>query len=74
MTHHVLFVNSRLAKPMTDIVYSIVKLFDSIVEANRIRQLRRQTVRELNRLSDRELLDMGISRYDIDTLADSLKY
>lgn len=29
----------------------------------------RETVRELSRLSDRELEDLGISRYDIDGIA-----
>lgn len=31
-------------------------------------QKRRQTRRELNSLSDRELNDLGISRYDIDRI------
>lgn len=29
----------------------------------------RETVRELSRLSDRDLADLGISRYDIDAVA-----
>jgi len=29
----------------------------------------RQTVRELSRLSDRDLADLGISRFDIDSVA-----
>jgi uncharacterized protein YjiS (DUF1127 family) len=29
----------------------------------------RQTVRELSRLSDRDLADLGISRFEIDTVA-----
>ncbi len=29
----------------------------------------RETVRELSQLSDRELEDLGISRYDIDRIA-----
>lgn len=29
----------------------------------------RETVNELSRLSDRELADVGINRYDIDTTA-----
>ena len=31
----------------------------------------RQTVRELSRLSDRDLADLGISRFDIDSVARS---
>jgi uncharacterized protein YjiS (DUF1127 family) len=29
----------------------------------------RETVRELSRLSDRDLADLGISRFEIDTVA-----
>ena len=29
----------------------------------------RETVRELSRLSDRDLADLGISRFDIDSVA-----
>ena len=29
----------------------------------------RQTVRELSRLADRDLADLGISRFDIDSVA-----
>lgn len=74
MTHHILFVNSRMAKPITDLVFSLVKLIDSFIATSKARNKRRQTVKELGRLSDRELLDMGISRYDIDMIADSIKY
>ena len=31
----------------------------------------RETVRELSRLSDRDLADLGISRFDIDSVARS---
>lgn len=73
MTHHILFVNNRLSKPITDLAYSVVKIIDHIIAVNKDRLARKQTVRELSRLSDRELLDMGISRYDIELIADQLK-
>ena len=38
---------------------------------SKLRNLKRyrQTVRELSRLSDRDLADLGISRFDIDSVA-----
>ena len=73
MTQHILFISDLFAKPLTDIIHSITTGIQKLSEARKIRQKRPQTVRELRSLSDRELQDMGISRYDIERIADELK-
>jgi uncharacterized protein YjiS (DUF1127 family) len=40
-----------------------------ILQKIRAYRMYRDTVRELSRLSDRDLHDIGISRYDIDAVA-----
>lgn len=44
-------------------------LKDSILTAIRQRRVYERTVAELNNLSDRELMDLGISRFSIPELA-----
>ena len=73
MTHHILFVNSFLAGLITDIVHATVKIVDRIAHAAKVHAQRRETFKQLSRLSDKELLDMGISRYDIEQIANSYK-
>ena len=73
MTHHILFVNSFLAGLITDITHAIVKVADRLAHAAKVHAQRRETFKQLNRLSDKELLDMGISRYDIEQIANSYK-
>ena len=73
MTHHILFINSRISGLITDITHSLVKLVDRFAHAAHVRAQRRETFKQLNRLSDKELLDMGITRYDIEQIANSYK-
>ena len=73
MTHHILFINSRVSGLITDIAHSLVKFADQLAHNAKVRAQRRQTIKELSRLTDYELLDMGISRYDIEQIANSYK-
>ena len=73
MTHHILFINSFLAGLITDIAHTIVKIADRLVHTARVHAQRRETFKQLSKLSDKELLDMGISRYDIEQIANSYK-
>ena len=73
MTHHILFVNSFLAGLITDTVHATVKIVDRLAHAAKVHAQRRETFKQLSRLSDKELLDMGISRYDIEQIANSYK-
>lgn len=85
MTQHILTLNNYLTKPLSDLSVSVVKFFERIYEAISQAQTRkaiamvkehmwaqrvyRQTFNELSKLSDRELLDIGISRGDIHWIA-----
>lgn len=73
MTHHILFINNRLSGLITDIAHAFVKLADRLAHAAKVRAQRRETYKQLSKLSDKELLDMGISRYDIEAIANSYK-
>ena len=73
MTHHILFINSFLAGLITDIAHAFVKLADRLTHAAKVHAQRRETFKQLSRLSDKELLDMGITRYDIEQIANSYK-
>ena len=62
MTHFTLMLNRQF-----NILYNkLNKIFSSLERIN----ARRRTIEELNKLSDQELLDIGISRYDILAIAD----
>jgi uncharacterized protein YjiS (DUF1127 family) len=73
MTHHILLINSFLAGLITDITHAIVKVADRLVHTAKVHAQRRETFKQLSRLSDKELLDMGITRYDIEQIANSYK-
>ncbi len=73
MTHHILLINSFLTGLITDITHSIVKFADRVAHTAKVHAQRRETFKQLSRLSDKELLDMGITRYDIEQIANSYK-
>jgi uncharacterized protein YjiS (DUF1127 family) len=49
-------------------------LVKSVQETAARRALYRRTIRELNLLSDRDLMDLGVSRWDIPALAREAAY
>jgi uncharacterized protein YjiS (DUF1127 family) len=52
----------------------IAALVKSVQETVARRALYRRTIRELNLLSDRDLADLGVSRWDIPALAREAAY
>ncbi len=65
MTQHILTINNYLQSPIEGIVSWVKSVHKSYVWAKEVRQ----TVNELNKLSDKELRDIGISRGDIYSVA-----
>ena len=65
MTQHILTINNYLQNPIEGIVSWVKSVHKSYVWAKEVRQ----TVNELNKLSDKELRDIGISRGDIYSVA-----
>jgi len=65
MTQHILTINNYLQSPIEGIVSWVKSVRKSYVWAKEVRQ----TVNELNKLSDKELRDIGISRGDIYSVA-----
>jgi len=65
MTQHILTINNYLQNPIEGIVSYIKSVRKSYVWVKEVRQ----TVKELNKLSDKELRDIGISRGDIYAVA-----
>jgi len=65
MTQHILTINNYLQNPIEGIVSWVKSVRKSYVWAKEVRQ----TVNELNKLSDKELRDIGISRGDIYSVA-----
>ena len=69
MTHYILTITNYLQSPISEIINLISRL-DEIVRTNYAKhKMYKSTVKELSRLSDAELLDIGLSRYDIEALA-----
>lgn len=48
-------------------------MFSKLLEGLRLRSVERQTRRELNHLTDRELADIGINRWDVNAIARSAR-
>lgn len=69
MTHYILTISNYLQNPIAELIKLISKLND-LVRANYAKhKMYKSTLKELSRLSDAELLDIGLSRYDIEALA-----
>ena len=60
------YLNTTLAPSFADRMRSILTALKTRRQQNR---LYRQTMHELSRLSNRELADLGLSRYDIHRVA-----
>lgn len=65
MTQHILTLNNYLQSPIEGLVSYFKSLRTSYVWARNVRQ----TVKELNQLTNRELNDLGISRGEIYAVA-----
>lgn len=69
MTQHVLVLNSFLTKSISEAIFAFNTTINNAMVSYRRAQNYKKTVKELSNLTDRELLDMGISRYDIEHIA-----
>ena len=69
MTHLTLTLNNYLQNPISVLLSYITNKITSFREAVALAQVRRSTIKELSKLSDRELRDIGISRGDIYSIA-----
>lgn len=65
MTQHILTINNYLQSPIEGLLSWVKSVRKSYVWAKEVRQ----TIKELNKLSNRELQDIGISRGDIYSVA-----
>ncbi len=65
MTQHILTINNYLQSPIEGIVSYFKSVHKSYVWAKNVRQ----TIKELNQLTNKELQDIGISRGDIYAVA-----
>ena len=65
MTQHILTLNNYLQNPIEGLVSYIKSVRKSYVWAKQVRQ----TIKELNQLTNKELQDIGISRGDIYAVA-----
>lgn len=85
MTQLVLMLNNYLQRPIAEVVSALSNLFDAFMNSKvmkaweesakkRAKYIEAQyTIRELSRLSDKELSDIGISRGEIYEIAHSQK-
>lgn len=65
MTHHVLTLNNYLLKPFE----SLLDAFRSFLKMREENVKIKETIKELRKLSDKELNDIGIARGDIISVA-----
>jgi uncharacterized protein YjiS (DUF1127 family) len=65
MTQHILALNSYLQSP----IEGLLEIVRTIKLAHERRKAIHSTIKELNKLSDRELNDIGIARGDIYSVA-----
>ncbi len=69
MTHHILVVSNFLQKPIAELAYSISKAITDISLYHHRQAIIRKTIKELSAMSDKDLDDIGINRYDIPFIA-----
>lgn len=74
MTHYILTISSYLQSPITEIVNLVTKLNSTFRSNYASYKTYRSTVKELSRLTDYELLDIGLSRHDVEELARQTAY
>ena len=65
MTQHILTVSNYLTNPLKEVLQLLKELRESLAYARHVNE----TIKELSRLTDKELSDIGISRGDIYSVA-----
>lgn len=65
MTHHILVISNYLQKPITNLTYAIVRYFEEAIQRYEQYQDYKKAVKQLSSMTDKDLADIGINRYDI---------
>lgn len=65
MTHHILVISNYLQKPIASIAYAIVRYFEEAIQRYEDYQEYKKAVKQLSSMTDKDLADIGINRYDI---------
>lgn len=69
MTHYILTISNILQNPIAELTGSISRLLEAARSNYTKHKIYKSTVKELSGLSDAELLDIGLSRHDVEALA-----
>ena len=69
MTHHILTLNNYLLSPASQFLNDLIDAIREYNQSRKIHAKARQTIKELNALTTRELNDIGIGRGDIHSIA-----
>jgi uncharacterized protein YjiS (DUF1127 family) len=74
MTHYILTITNYLQSPIAELIKSVSELYSTARSNYAKHKAYKSTIKELGRLTDYQLLDMGLSRYDIHELARQTAY
>jgi uncharacterized protein YjiS (DUF1127 family) len=74
MTHIALVISNYLQSPISEVLNAIFKLYSTARSNYAKHQMYRSTLKELGRLTDYQLHDMGLSRYDLHAIARQTAY
>ena len=73
MTQHILTVSSYLLNPISEFLNSISSVSNRLASSYKEARGARETIKELQALTDLELNDIGIARGDIYYIAHNIK-
>jgi uncharacterized protein YjiS (DUF1127 family) len=74
MTHYILTIAHYLQSPVNELLTLISEIYSTARSNYAKHKAYKSTIKELGRLTDYQLLDMGLSRYDIHELARQTAY
>lgn len=74
MTHIALVISNYLQSPISEVLTAISNLYATARSNYAKHLIYKSTLKELSRLTDYQLLDMGLSRYDLHELARQTAY
>jgi uncharacterized protein YjiS (DUF1127 family) len=74
MTHYILTLSNYLQSPIAELIKLTSRLYSTARSNYAKYKAYQSTLKELGRLTDYQLLDMGLSRYDIHELARQTAY
>jgi len=74
MTHYILTISNYLQSPISEATNFIIKVYTTLRNASNKHRIYSSTLKELNRLSDKELTDIGLHKGDIENIARQTAY